>query len=257
MLITLDELKNRDFFLSRINIFYQKPIYRELQPQSRKYNSFLYILQGKCHYYHADGDFSLAAGSLVYLPYGSNHRLVIESEDIAFYRIDFRLEVDGEIALFSNHPMKLCHTAPAECAEAIRTMAESYQFLHDSVGKNALLCTIFRSLSTVNHSPRREKLAPAVNFLMEHLTEKVRCTQLAELCCLSEAQFYNLFHAEYGMAPLEYRNSLLAKRATLLLKDGSFTVTEIADILGFESVSYFSRFFKKHTGKSPKQYMMR
>lgn len=255
MIITLDELKNRDFSLSKINIFYQKPIYRELQPKGRKSNGFLYILQGNCHYYHADGDFSLSAGSLVYLPYGSNHRLVIESEDIAFYRIDFRLEVEGEVALFSNHPMKLCHNAPAECAEAIRTMAESYQFLHDSIGKTALLCTIFRSLSNLSYSPKREKLAPAVNYMLEHLTEKVRCTYLSELCCLSEAQFYNLFHSEYGMPPLEYRNGLLAKRASLLLKDGSFTVTEVAEMLGFESVAYFSRFFKKHKGVSPSQYV--
>lgn len=257
MIITLDELKNRDFSLSKINIFHQAPVYRELQPHGRKSNGFLYILQGKCHYYHENGDFSLSAGSVVYLPYGSRHRLVIESESIEFYRIDFTLTVDGEIALFSNHPVKLCSVAPAECAEAIRTMAESYQFLHDSVGKMGLLCTILRSLSAITHSPRREKLAPAVNYLMEHLTQKVRCTHLAELCCLSEAQFYNLFHGEYGMPPLEYRNSLLAKRAALLLKDGSYSVTEIADILGFESVSYFSRFFKKHTGLSPARYKKR
>ena len=34
-------------------------------------------------------------------------------------------------------------------------------------------------------------------------------------------------------------------------------MTEIADILGFESVSYFSRFFKKHTGLSPARYKKR
>ena len=257
MIISLEELKNRDFFLSRINVFHQKPTYRELRATGRKYNGLLYILQGKCHYYHENGDFSLAAGSLVYLPYGSVHRLVIESENIEFYRIDFRLEVDGEVALFSNHPTKLCHTAPAECAEAIRSLAESYQFLHDSIGKTGLLCTILHSLSAATHNPRREKLAPAVNYLTAHLTEKVRCTYLAELCCLSEAQFYNLFHAEYGMPPLEYRSALLVKRAALLLKDGSFTVTEVAEMLGFESVAYFSRFFKKHTGNSPIRYKKR
>jgi AraC-like DNA-binding protein len=90
---------------------------------------------------------------------------------------------------------------------------------------------------------------------LEHLTEKVSCAFLAKLCCLSTAQFYNLFHAEYGVPPLEYRNDLLVRRATLLLKDGSYSVTEVAETLGFESVSYFSRFFKKHKGISPAQYI--
>lgn len=254
MIISLDELKNHDFSLSKIHIFHQKPVYRELSPQGRKSNGFLYIIRGNCHYYHENGDFSLSSGSVVYLPYGSRHRLVIESEDIEFYRIDFRLEVDGEVALFSGHPIKLCHTAPAECAEAIQSLAEGYQFVQDTVAKAALLCTVLHSLSTAVSNPRKEKLAPAINYLLEHLTEKVSCSFLAEKCCLSTAQFYNLFHAEYGMPPLEYRSRLLVRRATLLLRDGSFSVTEIAEMLGFESVSYFSRFFKKHTGLSPAQY---
>jgi AraC-like DNA-binding protein len=57
------------------------------------------------------------------------------------------------------------------------------------------------------------------------------------------------------MTPLEYRDALLMGRAKLLLRDGTFSIKEIADVLGFESVSYFSRFFKKNRGLSPSQYM--
>ena len=255
MILPLEELKNHDFSLSKIHIFHQKPVYRELNPKGRKSNGFLYILHGNCHYYHENGDFSLSTGSVVYLPYGSRHRLIIESEDIEFYRIDFRLEVGDEVALFSDHPIKICHTAPAECAEAIQALAEGYQFVQDTVAKAALLCTVLQSLSTNLNTPRKEKLAPATNYLLEHLTDKVSCTLLAEKCCLSTAQFYNLFHAEYGMPPLEYRNRLLMRRATLLLRDGGFSVTEVGEMLGFESASYFSRFFKKHKGVSPAQYL--
>ena len=257
MILPLSELKNREFMLSKIQIYYQKPVYRELSPKGRKNNGFLYILRGHCHYYHEDGDFSLEAGAVVYLPYGSRHRLVIDSESIEFYRIDFRLEVDGEIALFSNTPMKLCSHAPAACVEALTTMAEKYQFVQDTVAKTSLLCAALQSLSDMERNPRRDKLAPATEYLLDHLTEKVSCAYLAKLCALSTARFYDLFHAEYGMAPLEYRAKLLTRRAKQLLRDGSFSVTEIADILGFESVSYFSRFFKKHTGLSPAQYQKR
>lgn len=257
MILPFETLKNQDFQLRNINIFHQKPAYRKLTPKinGRIANGFLYILHGNARYSFAQGNFLLEPGSVVYLPEGSRHTFEVLSEKIEFYRIDFDLVVNGEIALFSTHPIKLCHSAGRECSEAVQEMAEHFQFLHDTVSKTALLCTIFRSLQRETESKNAAKLSPAIRYLLEHLTEKVNCAHLASLCFLSTAQFYNLFHEEYHMAPLEYRNTLLSHRAALLLQAGSFSVTEIAEMLGFESVSYFSRFFKKHRGVSPSRFL--
>lgn len=255
MIIALENLKNYDFVLSKINIFHQKPAYRHKQLQSRRYNGFLYILHGECRYLFQDGSFSLSPGSLVYLPIGSTHTLMVDSPEIEFYRIDFRLQVDGEVALFYDTPLKLCHRASPEVAEAIQTLADRYEFAQDTVAKAELLCRIFRGICDMSVNPRQEKLAPAIGYLLEHMTEGINCQKLAQLCSLSTAQFYNLFHQEYETTPLEYRDTLLMRRATLLLRDGTFSVSEIAETLGFESASYFSRFFKKHRGISPTEYV--
>ncbi len=42
--------------------------------------------------------------------------------------------------------------------------------------------------------------------------------------------------------------------AQRLLKHNDLSVSEISNILGFEYTTYFSSFFKKHTGYSPKQF---
>lgn len=255
MIVDFEKLGTYEFRLSNINIFHQKPVYRELHQRYRNYNGFLYILHGQCRYFFRDESFVLTPGSVVYLPISSAHSMVIDSPEIEFYRIDFRLEIDGELALFSDAPLKLCSTASAELAEAIQTLADRYQFVQDTVAKTELLCTIFRTLADMTANPAKEKLAPAIAYLLEHLTEGIDCRDLAQLCSLSTAQFYNLFNAQYGMTPLAYRDSLLMRRATLLLRDGTFSVTEIAETLGFDSVSYFSRFFKKHRGISPSAYV--
>ena len=255
MIVDFEELRNYDFKLSNINIFHQRPVYRELNQPYRRYNGFLYILHGSCRYFFQDGSFELTPGSVVYLPVSSVHSMIVDTPEIEFYRIDFTLEIHGEVALFSETPMKMCSTASAEFAEAIQTLADRYQFVHDTVAKTELLCTIFRTLGDMSVSPAKEKLAPAVAYILKHLTEGIDCKALARLCSLSTAQLYNLFHAQYGMTPLAYRDSLLLRRAVLLLRDGTFSVTEIAEMLGFESVSYFSRFFKKHRGVSPSAYI--
>ena len=255
MILSLNELRKHDFQLTKINVFHQKPRYRVLNMKCRPYNSFLFILKGSCTYSFAGGSFVLAPGSVVYLPYGSAHHLDIHSEDIEFYRVDFHLTVDCEVVLFSTVPLKLCESAPEECAAAVQTLMDHCQFLHNSIRKTELMCTIFRTLSTRHTNTRRQRLSPAIRYLRGHLTEKIDCSGLAQSCNLSSAQFYNLFHEEYGCSPLEYRDSLLVERAVVLLRDGAFSVSEVAQMLGFESVSYFSRFFKKHKGVPPSKFL--
>lgn len=251
MILTINELRKQDFQLSKINIFHQKPRYRNLSVKRRGANSFLFILHGSCTYSSDSGSFELVPGSVVYLPYGSAHRMEVHSEDIEFYRVDFDVTVENEIVLFSNAPQKMCHLVPNECMEAVQTLLAHCQFVHNSIRKTELMCTIFRTLATKPANARKERLAPAVQYLLEHLTERIDCSSLAQACNLSSAQFYNLFREVYHMPPLEYRDSLLMNRAVILLQDDTFSVAEVAEMLGFESVSYFSRFFKKYRGISP------
>ena len=255
MLLKINDLHQYEFQLSGVNIIHQKPAYRKFSTKNRHANGFLYIVEGSCRYFYRNESFDLEPGSLVYLPSGSVHRMEVLSEGIEFYRIDFTLTVDGKNVLFSEFPMKICHSAPRECDEAINRMAEKYQFSVDTVAKTELMCTIFRSIQKNISGARTKKLYPAVRYLSRNLTERINVDQLAAMCYLSRSRFYELFQEEYGVAPMEFRDQLLMERARLLLQNEELSVTEIAEHLGFESVSYFSRFFKKHNGISPSEYI--
>ena len=65
---------------------------------------------------------------------------------------------------------------------------------------------------------------------------------------------YRLFREETGTTPIEYRNRLRIQRACQLLRGRECTIGEIAALLGFESVYYFSRVFKKLTGVAPSRW---
>ena len=254
MILEINDLKKKDFQISKINIIHQKPIYRDLMAYGRKANGFLYILHGTGAYYFENGSFELKPGTLIYLPYGSVHKLEIYDDEIEFYRIDFEITVNNETVLFSDHPLRIRSSTPSECAETIKALADECEYNQDYIRKKELMCTIFRTIDT-DTDAGKERLLPAVKYLLEHLTEKIDCTKLSKSCNLGSSQFYTLFKAEYGMSPLEYRDKLIIKRASMLLRDGSFSVTEIAEMLGFESVSYFSRFFKKQKGVSPSYFI--
>ena len=103
MIIDLEKLGNYDFRLSNINIFHQKPVYREVNQRYRNYNGFLYIIHGKCRYFYGDECFTLIPGSVVYLPISSNHRMIVDSPEIEFYRIDFGWKLTKNLYFFPKH----------------------------------------------------------------------------------------------------------------------------------------------------------
>lgn len=254
MILEFDELKQYDFSLSDIGVILQSPSYRCLRVKGRPCNGFLYLRHGSCRYTFEDGEFSLSEGAVAYLPDGSHHTLTITSENFQFYRIDFTLRINGELAHFSDHPIKLSDQASPECAEAIMTLERDYGIGENTVIKTQKLCTIFASLQKSTVSTDMKRLMPALQYLQEHAVGEVNCGELADLCFLGSSRFYDLFRAELGMTPLEYRDRLILRRATSLLAARDLSVSEIAFAVGFENAAYFSRFFKKHMEISPSEY---
>jgi len=71
---------------------------------------------------------------------------------------------------------------------------------------------------------------------------------------MSYAHQCRVFKSRYGISPLKYVNELRMTRIKGLLRDTSLPVSEIAALSGFENLGYFSRFFKRSAGMSPRDY---
>jgi len=72
---------------------------------------------------------------------------------------------------------------------------------------------------------------------------------------LSRDHFRRIFKAETGRNPLEYLTEKRITHAMQLMESGFDTVKEIAAMVGFDDPYYFSRVFRKVTGKSPSKWM--
>lgn len=77
---------------------------------------------------------------------------------------------------------------------------------------------------------------------------------LCNLMNMSRTSFYNKLRDLTDQAPADYIRLIRLKRAVQLLKEGTHTITEIAEMTGFSDAKYFREVFKKHYGVSPSQY---
>jgi AraC-like DNA-binding protein len=75
-----------------------------------------------------------------------------------------------------------------------------------------------------------------------------------ELGC-SYSRFRFAFKRETGHAPREFENQIKLNRSRDLLQHKHLSVSETADALGYSSVYYFSRAFKRAFGQSPQQWL--
>jgi transcriptional regulator GlxA family with amidase domain len=78
--------------------------------------------------------------------------------------------------------------------------------------------------------------------------------ELAKLYGYSTSRFSALYTEIFGISPINdiLENRLNTAKRLLALK--TYSVGQIAELCGFSSIHYFSKFFKSHTGKSPSEY---
>ena len=71
---------------------------------------------------------------------------------------------------------------------------------------------------------------------------------------MSRTSFFNKLKALTGYAPADYIRMIRLQHAAQLLKQGEYTITEIADIVGFSDTKYFREVFKKYYNVSPSKF---
>lgn len=99
-----------------------------------------------------------------------------------------------------------------------------------------------------------KQIVRAIDYIICHLHNRIFLEETAEHLKISSSYLSRLFKKETGIAFGEYVNKLKIEEAASLLLYTEYTDTEISNLLGFSSQSYFIKIFKKHTGTTPKTY---
>ena len=106
----------------------------------------------------------------------------------------------------------------------------------------------------LEHLAERNKVIK--EYIDSHIQEKISVKDLADLVHVNEQHLMRVFKKENGQSILEYINERRIIIASNLLKDTDYTINFIADCIGCENYSYFTKIFKKYTGFTPREYRM-
>jgi len=94
----------------------------------------------------------------------------------------------------------------------------------------------------------------AIDFIRQHLYEKCSLKDIADALKLNSVYLSSKFRNETGHTVTEYILNEKIHEAKSLLGNSDYTILEISDMLGFGSMSYFAKTFKKICGCTPTDY---
>lgn len=98
------------------------------------------------------------------------------------------------------------------------------------------------------------RLAPALTYINQNYDKPLSNEELADLCELSSTHFRRLFKEQIGTSPMQYRETIRLHWAIKFLESQMFTISEVAENLGYSDIYHFSKVIKKHTGNPPSFY---
>lgn len=92
-------------------------------------------------------------------------------------------------------------------------------------------------------------------YIYEHSNQDLSLKKVAEHFHYNYSYLSNLFSKQKQISYTEYVTTMRIEKSKELLRKGKMNISEIADMVGYADVSYFSKVFKKMTGSTPSEYM--
>lgn len=118
----------------------------------------------------------------------------------------------------------------------------------DVVGEDGALEQIPRTFSTNQH------IEEIVTFIQTHFVENITLQTLTDRFYLNPNYICSLFQNHLGVTFTSYLNAWRLEKACELITSSNVLLSDIAECVGFNDYSYFSRLFKRNYGVSPAKY---
>ncbi|GAA3400044.1 AraC family transcriptional regulator [Paenibacillus hodogayensis] len=108
--------------------------------------------------------------------------------------------------------------------------------------------------STTNENMENELTRQIIGYMSEHVESHMTLQHICRQFSVGRSQLSRAFKLKTGSGVIEYFHRLKIEKAKTLIRQEAFNYTEIAERLGYSSIHYFSRQFKRTTNMTPTEY---
>ena len=101
---------------------------------------------------------------------------------------------------------------------------------------------------------RADYVAAAMDYVEEHILERVSVQDAAAAIGITPNYLSSLFKRQLGQNFMDYVNAAKVRRACALLREKNSLVYEVSHMLGYDNAYYFTKVFKRYMKLTPSEY---
>ena len=91
-------------------------------------------------------------------------------------------------------------------------------------------------------------------YIQEHYAEKITLADIAATANICQSECCRFFKKHMNESLFDYLLSFRIEKSLPLLVDQQLSITEISNLCGFSSSSYYTKVFREHMGCTPTAY---
>ncbi len=228
-------------------------------PQGRPMNRLYFFLKGKAEMWEGSKRHFLRPGRIYLFPLNRPYRFhgpaIFEK-----WFFDFRAEIFPGWDLFEKTPsgISIPLAGNPTAARFLRSFrSETVESLVEATGLLWQILSRFVRLDFKEFQKRTllgQRYAPLKAVMEGKPHHEVRLGEAADRMGMSLSSLSKRFKKDTGLSLDRYVAHDFVERAKIQLLLTDLKVREVAEVLGFNSEFYFSRFFRRHAGRSPSEY---
>lgn len=223
-----------------------------------------------------DRDYHLTAGDVVFINSGVPHSTrsvtpaesgLIQFRENDFFNTDITKIIKYSVKFNNLNDSKIRVIKSPELYDSINRILSEYEgrgsayeiFIRAEIYK--ILALLYRMGVLVDteqffRTKEVQKILPALEYVNRNYNEEITLDSVSFMLGFDPSYFCRIFKTATGATFTEYLNFVRICKAEKMLARTDSSILEISETVGFSSVSYFNRVFKRYRNCSPRGYRL-
>ncbi len=269
---------NAEEFNPKVVFQYRARTVEKTSVHSHDFLSIHYIVSGRCRFLVNDQIFTVHKDDIMIINPGVPHSPLAEDPETDVNTSIFYLGIDD--LYIKGYPK--CFVPISSAVIPLRKFQqEVYSCYHEIIltqeKKDAcwplmtkvlaqqMLVWVLKELSPQNSSSiqdyfqlktyDKQTIAQTItSYFQENYMKKISVEEIARSSYLSTTYITKIYKEITGDTPINYLIRLRMEKALEILREGHFSIQDVAKKVGYDDPYYFSKLFKKRFGISPSSY---